>query len=211
MNANKTVPLILILLLGAASCALVQAEGLSGWAVGGPRDGYATILHTTNGGAAWDRQGSADDIENIQLGCVAAVDSNTAWTVGSSARGYSTIYHTTNAGATWSRQGNPDTVGNFDLSKISACSRDVAWVSGDAGAVLRTTDGGQTWQNRSPEGYSNYFQGITALDADNAWAAGHIQDGYAPILRTTNGGLSWARQSGGFIGTEDNAEAEAAE
>ncbi|MBU4290202.1 MAG: hypothetical protein KKG09_08090 [Verrucomicrobia bacterium] len=170
-----------------------------GWAAGDPNCGYATILYTTNAGADWVRQGSSTEIADVSLACIAAVDAQTAWAVGESAQGYATIYNTTNGGSTWSRQGARDAVGNNPLSKISACSREVAWVSGAAGTVLRTTDGGQTWQNLSPAGYSNYFQGITALDADIAWAAGHFQDGYAPILHTTNGGLTWVRQSCGAV------------
>ena len=176
--------------------AATSSSQLIGWTVGGSRDGYATILNTTNGGADWVRQGGPEELVDAALNCVAAVDADTAWTVGWNTQGYSTIYHTTNGGIDWVRQGTRDTVGNVALSKISACNREVAWVSGDKGTVLLTTDGGQTWRDRSPAGYSNYFQGITALDANFAWAAGHMQDGYASILHTTNGGLSWIRQSG---------------
>ena len=123
-----------------------------GWAAGDNDSGYATILYTTNGGATWVRQGSTTDIADVSLGCVAAVDDNTAWAGGSTMQGYSTIYHTTNGGATWSRQGDPDTVGNVELVEISACNRDVVWIGGGKGVVLRTIDGGQTWQNRSTAG-----------------------------------------------------------
>jgi len=189
-----TIGILPVCLADSASTQLV------GWAVGGVDDGYAAILYTTNGGNDWVRQGSAVEIANAELGCVTALDAQTAWAVGQNAWGCSSIYRTTNAGLTWCRQGNRDSVGTADLAKISACNRDVAWVSGDAGTVLRTTDGGLTWQDRSPAGYSNvYLQGITALDADIAWTAGHDENGYAPILRTTNGGLDWVSQYDGAV------------
>ncbi|MCG2659993.1 MAG: hypothetical protein L6437_07095 [Kiritimatiellae bacterium] len=179
------------------SPTVTPSNQLIGWAAGGSQDGYATILNTTNGGGDWVRQGSSEEIVDTTLSCVAATDAHTAWAVGLNAQGYSVIYHTTNGGSAWLRQGTRDTVGNVELAKISACNREVVWIGGAEGTVLRTMDGGQTWQDRSPSGYTNMFQGITALDANIAWAAGHIQDGYAPILHTTNGGLSWVRQSGG--------------
>jgi photosystem II stability/assembly factor-like uncharacterized protein len=203
MDRVKLMPFVagilsaLLFLQGSASLVVAQSGGRIGWAAGRSADGYATILCTTNSGAAWTRQGDSNSLADAGLECVAAVDAYTAWAAGENAGGYSAIYLTTNGGASWVRQGTLETVGNYYLAKISACSRDVAWITGADGAILRTADGGKTWQNRSPAGFTNFFQGVTALDADHAWVAGHKQDGYAPILCTTNGGLTWARQSGG--------------
>ncbi len=179
-------------------------SGLTGWAAGRAAGGYGTLLYTANGGADWSRQGDTNTLANADLNGVAAVDAQTAWAVGVNAGGYSAIYLTTNAGLTWLRQGSRETVGDFYLDKVVTCGRDVVWASGADGVVLRTADGGRTWQNRSPTGFTNYLQGLTALDADHAWAAGHKQDGYAPILHTTNGGLTWVRQSGGDATNMDN-------
>ncbi len=205
-SMRKTIiPSVLIILLGFALCGRAPGEtGLAGWVVGGVADGYATILYTANSGAAWVRQGNSNDLANVGLSCVAAVDAQTAWAVGQNSRGYSSIYHTTNAGLSWVRQGSRETIGDYALDKISVCGRDVVWISGADGVVLRSADGGQSWQNRSPAGFTNFMQGITALDADNAWVAGHKHDSCAPILHTTNGGLSWVRQSGGAATNIEN-------
>jgi photosystem II stability/assembly factor-like uncharacterized protein len=59
----------------------------------------------------------------------------------------------------------------------------------NAGYILRTTDGGATWQERSRlSGYD--LVGVKAVDAQNAWVVG------APglILRTRDGGTTWERQ-----------------
>jgi len=38
------------------------------------------------------------------------------------------------------------------LRGLSAVSREVAWASGTGGTVLRTTDGGRTWDSVGPAG-----------------------------------------------------------
>jgi len=72
--------------------------------VGDPADGYGTILHTTDGGDTWERQGTAAEIPNVALGGVSAVDSNTAWIVGGNVSG-GVIFYTTDGGNTWIPQG----------------------------------------------------------------------------------------------------------
>ena len=56
-----------------------------GWVIGTfPSDGYGVILHTSNGGYKWERQGSTNEIPNVWLNNVKAVDSKTVWVVGNS-------------------------------------------------------------------------------------------------------------------------------
>src|SRR3989339_910434 len=105
---SRIILLSAVLTIGISQMCLADSSStqLVGWAVGETDNGYATILSTTNGGDAWVRQGSAVEVANASLGCVAAVDANTAWTVGMNAWGCSSIYLTTNAGVTWVRQGD---------------------------------------------------------------------------------------------------------
>ncbi|MEP7334072.1 MAG: hypothetical protein ABI692_18525, partial [Terracoccus sp.] len=54
---------------------------------------------------------------------------------------------------------------------LAPVSKRVAWVSGTAGTVLRTVDGGATWQNVSPTGLGTeelQFRDIEAFDAQRA-------------------------------------------
>ncbi len=187
-----------VALLAAGSTAFGETPPpLPGWAVGAPAGGYATILRTTNGGADWVRQGNPAALAGVWLAGAAAVDAETAWAVGGVPDGSAAIYHTTNGGADWICQKQWAPTSGEELMKIQACSRDVAWVSGTPGLVLRTTDGGRTWEDRSPPGATTPLQGITALDEDMSWAAGHEQGGFASIYHTTNGGLTWVRQTNG--------------
>ncbi len=80
------------------------------------------------------------------------------------------------------------------LRGLSAVSADVAWAGGTDGTVWRTTDGGDSWQLRSPKNSSELqFRDVEAFDADHALVltAGTGTD--SRIYRTSDGGRTWAR------------------
>ncbi|MDQ3686216.1 MAG: P-loop NTPase fold protein, partial [Acidobacteriota bacterium] len=65
------------------------------------------------------------------------------------------------------------------------------WATGAKGMLLRTTDGGQTWQ-RQASGTTTQLNSITFLPGGRrGWAAGN--DG--TILSTTDGGENWSHQT----------------
>lgn len=77
---------------------------------------------------------------------------------------------------------------------LSAVSSQVAWVSGTEGTVLRTGDGGQTWQDVSPEGLGTeelQFRDIEAFDAKRAVILSIGEGTDSRILFTADGGASW--------------------
>jgi photosystem II stability/assembly factor-like uncharacterized protein len=84
------------------------------------------------------------------------------------------------------------------LRGISAASATTAWASGYVGTVLRTTDGGATWQEVGPPGTQNLqFRDIEAFDADHAVIMSvSTTDPPTPtdfrIYVTSNGGQTWA-------------------
>ncbi len=75
---------------------------------------------------------------------------------------------------------------------LAAVSRRVVWVSGEAGTVLRTTDGGATWQDVSPPAaQGEALRDIEATGADHAvvLAIGEGED--SKIYSTDDGGQTW--------------------
>lgn len=78
------------------------------------------------------------------------------------------------------------------LRGLCVVNSDVAWASGSAGTVLRTIDGGATWQRRSinhPGADVLDYRDVQAFDADRALM---LSAGLpARIYRTTDGGESW--------------------
>lgn len=77
---------------------------------------------------------------------------------------------------------------------LSALSADVVWASGTHGTVIRTVDGGKTWDVRVVAGAENQdFRGVRAFDAENAviMSTGNAEKGLARIYRTRDGGKNW--------------------
>jgi photosystem II stability/assembly factor-like uncharacterized protein len=71
----------------------------------------------------------------------------------------------------------------------------VAWASGARNTVLRTTDGGATWERRPVPGADSLdFRSVHAVDARTAFvaSAGDGAAGQARIYKTTDGGATWA-------------------
>lgn len=169
-----------------------------GWIVGDSVDGYGTILHTTDGGSNWVRQGAVPDVPDVDLYDVWAADAEHAWVVGNSPGDYGVILRTTDGGSTWHRQGTAAQIPNVTIFGIHGLDRNTLWAVGGEGTILHTTDGGQTWTQQTG-GTIPVVQceGIWAIDANHAWAGGGDDDtGYGTVLRTTNGGVTWERMGG---------------
>ena len=75
---------------------------------------------------------------------------------------------------------------------LDAVSRRVAWVGGSAGEVLRTTDGGERWQDVSPpdsEGLA--FRDVEAQDDRRASVLAIGEGDASRIYTTRDGGRHW--------------------
>ncbi|PWK82881.1 photosystem II stability/assembly factor-like uncharacterized protein [Lentzea atacamensis] len=78
------------------------------------------------------------------------------------------------------------------LRGLSAVSGQVAWVSGSKGAVLRTVNGGRSWESVGPPGTEALeFRDIEAFDARNAVALSIGEGESSRIYRTSDGGKTW--------------------
>jgi photosystem II stability/assembly factor-like uncharacterized protein len=173
--------------------------GAIGWVGGESVDGYGVILHTTDGGETWMRQGSASEIPDANLGGVAAVDAQNAWVVGDQG----TIMRTRNGGRTWEQQEVPAGVSDAGLCGVYAVDRNTAWVGGAVvsasapGVILHTTDGGRTWVRQGQDlALTAGLCGVYASDRNHAWAVGDVEspNHYGTIVSTADGGQTWERR-----------------
>jgi len=126
-------------------------DGTNAWAVGLD----STIFHTTNGGETWKievRESRFSPTSSV-LNSVHFVNAQTGWIAGGIP---GVILKTTDGGGTWESQFE-DPGRSIDLSAVHSPNPDVAWAVGDfrdengvnLAIILRTVDGGQTWENLS--------------------------------------------------------------
>jgi photosystem II stability/assembly factor-like uncharacterized protein len=81
------------------------------------------------------------------------------------------------------------------LRGVSAVSDQVAWASGTNGTVLRTSDGGTTWQKLAIGGAEKLdFRDIDAVDDTTAYALSIGAGELSRIYKTSDAGLTWVEQ-----------------
>ena len=86
---------------------------------------------------------------------------------------------------------------------VSFTDVNIGTAVGDAGTILRTTDGGETWVNQSINKIS-WIGRISFTDANHGTAVGYdVLADSGLILRTTNGGQNWDIQ---ICGTSSSLE-----
>ncbi|KXH40749.1 oxidoreductase [Colletotrichum simmondsii] len=80
---------------------------------------------------------------------------------------------------------------------LSPVSDQIAWVSGTGGTVLRTTDGGASWQSVGPELSTEdadlQFRDVQAFSAEKAIILSIGEGADSRIYITKNGGESWTQ------------------
>jgi photosystem II stability/assembly factor-like uncharacterized protein len=89
------------------------------------------------------------------------------------------------------------------LRGLDVVGRSVVWVSGSEGTVLRTLDGGETWEDVSPPGTEELeFRDVEAFDHNTATILSVGTGGDSRIYRTGDGG---AMRTLTFLNSDENA------
>jgi photosystem II stability/assembly factor-like uncharacterized protein len=88
-----------------------------------------------------------------------------------------------------------DSKTDVPLRGISAVSSKIAWASGAKGTVLRTIDGGATWETLVIAGGDSLdFRDIQAFDQNTAFVLSIGPGEQSRIYKTADGGRIWQRQ-----------------
>ena len=78
------------------------------------------------------------------------------------------------------------------VKAISMATAQVGFAAAELGIVLRTTDGGNTWQTVLNQGFPYYYYGVQAFSANTVLITGFNNQTGAGILRwSDNGGATW--------------------
>src|SRR5882724_13140831 len=80
------------------------------------------------------------------------------------------------------------------LRGVSAVSARVAWASGSGSTVLRTNDGGATWQKLTVTTDQLDFRDIDAIDMRTAYVLSIGNGPASRIYKTTDAGTTWTLQ-----------------
>lgn len=161
-----------------------------GFAVGGTTGKEASLDVTTDGGNSWSHKSTSSF---SRLYGLFFINDKIGW----AADDKNVILKTTNGGVDWQ-----PVYSNSGAGSIRFSDEKNGWAVGND-KLLRTTDGGATWNNVSPikPGYKHALMSVTCTDANTAWVVGAIDstgsnDIHALILKTTDGGATWANQAG---------------
>src|SRR4029078_1260855 len=81
------------------------------------------------------------------------------------------------------------------LRGLSVVNEKIVWASGTGGTVIRTIDGGKTWNVITVPGAEKIdFRDIEAFDANTAYILSIGNGESSRIYKTTNGGKNWQLQ-----------------
>ncbi|HQI42290.1 MAG TPA: YCF48-related protein, partial [Ignavibacteriaceae bacterium] len=143
------------------------------------------ILKTTNGGKIWKTK--VENLVTPPVVCVYFFDSLFGFSVGDT-RG---MMYTTDGGENWTTSYAP-TSESFQYNEISFffINENIGWCSGENyfgnGWVWKSTDGGNTWTDKSDIGGSSVF----FINQNVGWVVGD-----SGILKSTDGGETWTNKS----------------
>ena len=161
-----------------------------------------TILRTDDGGATW-RALTISDSEKLDFRDVDGVSDRVAYALSIGNGESSRIYKTTDAGATWSLQfTNRDPKAFFDAMAFWNADRGIAFSDSVDGqlVILRTDNGGQTWNRVAADGLPPALENEGAFAASGTNVAMYGDDhvwigtgaaAVSRVLRSTDRGRTW--------------------
>ncbi len=143
--------------------------------------GFGAVLRSTDAGATWapisfDWEAILNDFLEPHIYDVAVFEDNTIMVIGE----FELVLLSSDSGDTWEVVNKADA----SLSGIYFADRQTGYAAGQDGKVLKSTDGGLTWQ------------GIVVPTRENlldVWASGQdvLITGIRTLLRSRDGGASW--------------------
>ncbi len=145
--------------------------------------GSGTILKTTNAGLNWEYQ--SHPATNKSLYSIHPVDSNVVYAVGY----FETILKTTNGGTNWLAIRNGTYGQGKSYKGLYFINQNTGWICGAGQYVLRTTDGGVSFDSTYVWwGYLNdmYFKNVNA---------GIMVGNGGGIFKTSNAGINWIQSN----------------
>jgi photosystem II stability/assembly factor-like uncharacterized protein len=186
-----------------------------GWAV----NSNGQILHTTDGGLQWDLQFQPPaSLSNVWMRSIGFASDTRGW-VGTTA-GDAQLFETSDGGATWSAVTDLPADAPAKVCGISVVNESVIYASGtnepsDTPRIMKTVDGGRTWQVREMTTHASILIDCYFTGPDTGWVVGGRKQPVTPgerqcttnrprqeikpvVLRTEDGGETWTNRLAGM-------------
>ncbi len=162
-------------------------DSLYGWAVGDT----GTIIHTMDGGETWLVQdgGTNNSIVNVFF-----LNRQLGWASSWNFEGFfgTLILKTTNGGNTWTSEPYQDD--NLFMNCILFLDSLNGWMGGSPHAIVKTSDGGQSWNQAAVDTNALAFFPVLNIyfyDDNYGYACGGMFDIAGVTWSTSNGGEKW--------------------
>lgn len=160
--------------------AVTFADEQNGWAVG--HDGV--ILVSRDSGLTWTEQRSAPE-EELPLLDVWFADARKGIAIG----GYGLYLETTDGGENWEARSIVEE--DRHLNSIASAGGSTLAIAAEAGTLLKSSDGGQTWST-SPSPYVGSYFGMLGVDGQTLLGFGMRGN----VFGSGDGGLTWTAPEG---------------
>lgn len=151
----------------------------------------ATAAYSDDSGATWTISTMNATVDTGANGgnCLAIADPNHIWVVGKGGH----TYFSSDYGATWTNQ---DTVAltTAILYCVDFLDQNHGVIGGAADALLKTTDGGSTWETMTATGGGGDIYGCSMIDENHIW----LGDDNGDLWFTDDGGLTWTERGAGL-------------
>jgi len=171
------------------SLAKVHVSSNNIWAVG-----MNAILLSSDNGVSWTNCIPIENYKDHLLQGVFSIDGNIAWVTGGATNpnDFAIILKTTDSGKNWVRQTNGDITNANHILGISAANSNTLWAVGGDGTfiVLRSDDGGDSWEKQHSAGGLGDANEVYAVDTQTVWVAVDTL-----IEWTNDGGNSWSNKT----------------
>lgn len=144
---------------------------------------YCTLLRTTDGGESWV------ETDTLSYGIyrdIFFLNNDTGFVVGGKS-----ILRTNNCGESWITMGPHLTAGYNDIFFLNDT---YGWVVGDYNTVMRTVDGGNSWEVLSHSiGTPTFYSNVMFTSPDTGYICGKYGSVFSDAIlkKTCDGGESW--------------------
>lgn len=140
-------------------------------------DFYGRVWSSDVGGQKWN----SHKLENPETGLTISCDKAGAWWVAGT---YATIARSNDQGKTWRVIDNQQ---DAQITTLRWINENRAVAMGEFGLVLRTDDGGETWQKLAPVSEDFYAYDVLFTDENIGWVSGVAGE----MRQTRDGGETW--------------------